>query len=108
MQLIRHSAEADARLSLLGRCSLEIGLLLIIAVSAAVGLALRALVSVVLGRAFLWLGLVGLVAGLGILTLSASGYSPFGPWTGRLLAAVLLGLAAFVLPFALVVSWGRL
>ena len=87
---------------------MEIGFLLIIAVSAVAGLVLRDVVGVVLGRAFLWLGLASLLLGLGILALAASGYSPVGPWTGRLFAAALLGVAGIVLPFAVVVSWGRL
>lgn len=60
-----------------------------------------------LGRALLCVGLAGLVLGLGMVAPTASSYSPLGPWTGRLLAAVLLGVAGLVLPFALVVSWGR-
>ena len=90
-----------------GRCFLELGFLLLVAASAAVGFACRAVVSATLARAFAAVGLAALVLGLGILTLAASGRSPFGALTSGLMAAVLLGVAALVLPFAVVAAWGR-
>ncbi|HET8623737.1 MAG TPA: hypothetical protein VFM14_09270 [Gemmatimonadales bacterium] len=90
------------------RCLLELGFLLLVAASAALGFALRVLVSVTLTRAFAVVGLAGLILGLGMLGLAATGRSPFGPWTSGLIAAALLALAGLVLPFAVVVAWGRI
>jgi hypothetical protein len=86
---------------------LELGFLLLAALSSAVGLALRAAVSVAVARAFLALGLAALIAGLGTLGLTAWGLSPVGSLTGGLIAAVLIGIGGLVVPFALAVSWGR-
>jgi hypothetical protein len=90
-----------------GRCFLELGFLLLLAASAALGFACRTVVSATVARTFAAVGLAALVLGLGVLMLAAFGRSPFGPWTSGLLAAALLGAAALVLPFALVAAWGR-
>lgn len=73
--------------------------------SVALGFALRGLVSPRLARALV--GLASLALGLGILGLTASGRSPFATLTSGLVAAVALGAAGLVLPFAFVVGWGR-
>ena len=86
---------------------LELGFLLLVATSAALGFALRSLVIPTVAHAFAVLGLAALVLGLGILGVTASGHSPFDTFTSGLIAAVLLGLAGIVLPFAFVVGWGR-
>jgi uncharacterized membrane protein YczE len=78
----------------------------LVAVSAALGFALRNVVSPILTRALAAAGLVSLALGLGILGLTASGRSPFDALTGGLIAAVSLGVAGLVLPFALVAGWG--
>ena len=62
-----------------------------------------------LSRALLAIGLGALILGLGVLGLTVVGRGRlFGVWTGGLVAVVLLGLTAVVLPFALAVSWRRL
>ena len=71
------------------------------------GFVLRRLVSPIVTRALMLAGVLGVALGLGILGLTASGHSPFDTLTGGLIAAVLLGLAGLVLPFALVVRWSR-
>ena len=86
---------------------MEIGFLLLVVASAAAGLALRAAVGPTLGRAFLRVGLCALILGLGTIALIALGRSPLGFWTGGLVAFVLLGAAARVVPFALAVTCGR-
>ncbi len=87
---------------------LEFGFLLVVAVSAVLGIALRSVVNPRLARACALLGLASLVLGLGILGLTAAGRSPFDTLTGGLVAVVALGAAGVILPFALVVAWGRL
>jgi hypothetical protein len=78
-----------------------------VAASAALGLALRGQVSPTVARAFALFGLAALVLGLGMIGLTAAGRSPLDTFTGALLAAVSLGTAGLVLPFALVAGWGR-
>ena len=90
-----------------GRYVLELGFLLLVAASAALGFACRTVVSATLARVFAGVGLAALVLGLAILTLAASGRSPFGIWTSGLMTAVLFGVAGLVLPFAVVAAWGR-
>jgi hypothetical protein len=85
----------------------EFGLLLLVAVSAGLGFALRGFVSPTLARACAVIGLVSLVLGLGILGLTASGRSPFDSLTGGLVAVIALGVAGLILPFAFVLGWGR-
>jgi uncharacterized membrane protein YczE len=71
------------------------------------GFVLRRLVSASVLRVLTAAGLLGLALGLSILGLTAAGHSPFDSLTGGLIAVVLLGLAALVLPFALLVRWSR-
>jgi hypothetical protein len=87
------------------KVSLEFGFLLLVAASALLGFVLRRLVSPIVTRTLMLAGVLGVA--LGILGLTASGRSPFDALTGGLIAAVLLGLAGLVLPFALVVRWSR-
>jgi hypothetical protein len=86
---------------------LELGFLLVVAVSAVLGFALRRVVSPTLARACALIGLASLILGLGILGLTATGRSPVGALTGGLVAAVALGAAGLILPFAFVVGWRR-
>jgi hypothetical protein len=86
---------------------LEFGFLLVVAVSAVLGFALRSLVSPRLARACALLGLASLVLALGILGLTATGRSPFAALTGGLVAVVALGAAGLILPFAVVAGWRR-
>ena len=86
---------------------MELGFLLLVAVGAVLGFALRRFVSPTLARACALTGVVCVVLGLGILGLIASGLSPFGALTGGLVAAVALGAAGLLLPFVIVVRWGR-
>jgi uncharacterized membrane protein YczE len=86
---------------------LEFGFLLVLAVSAGLGFALRSFVSPRLARACALIGLASLVLGVGILALTATGRSPFTSLTGGLVAAVALGAAGLILPFAFVVGWRR-
>jgi hypothetical protein len=86
---------------------MELGFLLLVAVGAVLGFALRRFVSPTLARACALIGLACVVLGLGILGLTASGLSPFGALTGGLVAAVALGAAGLILPFVVVVRWGR-
>jgi hypothetical protein len=87
---------------------LEFGFLLVVAVSAALGFALRSFVSPRLARGVALIGLVSLVLGIGILGLTATGRSPFAAMTGGLVAVVALGAAGLILPFACVVGWRKL
>jgi hypothetical protein len=64
-------------------------------------------VSPTVARAFALFGLACVALGLGILGLTAANRSPFDTFTGGLLAALSLGTAGLVLPFALVAGWGR-
>jgi hypothetical protein len=86
---------------------LELGFLLVVAVSAVLGFALRSFVRPTLARACALIGLASLVLGLGILGLTATGRSPFDTLTSGLVAAVALVAAGLILPFAFVVGWGR-
>lgn len=86
---------------------MELGFLLVVAVSAGVGLLLRTKVNVSVGRALLTCGLGALGLALAVLGLTVVGWSPLGVWTAGLTAALLVGVTAFVLPFALAVSVGR-
>jgi hypothetical protein len=86
---------------------MEVGFLLVVAVSAAVGLLLRPRVSVSVRRAFLVCGLGALGFALAVLALTMSGLWPFGVWTAGFAAVLLFGVTALVLPFALAVSLGR-
>ena len=83
---------------------LEFGFLLLVAISAALGFPLRGVVSPTLARACALIGLASLVLGLGILGLTAFGPSPLDTLTGGLVAAVALGAAGLILPFAFVVA----
>ncbi len=86
---------------------MEFGVLLLVAVSAALGFALRGFVSPTLARACAVTGLASLLLGLGNLGLTASGLSPFDTLTGGLVTVVALGAAALILPFAFAVGFGR-
>jgi hypothetical protein len=86
---------------------MELGFLLVAAVSAGVGLLLRTKVNLSVGRAFLTCGLGALGLALAVLGLTVVGGWPLGFWTASLAAVLLLGVTAFVLPFALTVSLGR-
>lgn len=86
---------------------MELGYLLLVAVSAVAGLIFRRRVSRRVGRVLLALGLGAAVLGVAILWLAVVGWAPFGTYESALVAAVLLGLAALALPFGLAVSWGR-
>ena len=87
---------------------MEFGFLLLVAVGAVLGLALRRFVSPTLTRASALIGVACVVLGLAILGLTASGLSPSGALTGGMVAAVALGAAGLILPFVVVVRWGRL
>ena len=80
--------------------------LLILVTSAGVGLALRSLVSPSLGRALLAVGLGALVSAGCTMGLVAVGRIGF--WSSGMIALLLFVIAGLVLPFAVVVSWGRL
>lgn len=86
---------------------MELGFLLVIAVSAGVGLLVRTKVNVSVARAFLMCGVGALGLALAVLGLTVVGWSPLGVWTAGLVAVLLTGVTAFVLPFALAVSVGR-
>jgi hypothetical protein len=86
---------------------MEVGFLLVVAVSAGAGLLFRPRVGISVRRAFLTCGLGALGLALAVLALTMSGRWPFGVWTAGLLAVLLLGVTALVLPFALAVSFGR-
>jgi hypothetical protein len=86
---------------------MEFTFVLLVAAGALLGFVLRGVVSPVVMRAFAVAGALGLALAIGLLGLAASGRSPFDTLTGSLIAAVLLGLAGLVLPFALVVRWSR-
>lgn len=86
---------------------MEFGFLLLVAAGAVLGFVLRRLVSPILTRSCAVVGALSLALGISILALTASGHSPFDAMTGGLIAAVLLGLAGLVLPFALVVRWSQ-
>jgi hypothetical protein len=85
----------------------EFGFLLLVAVGALLGFALRRRVSPIVTRALMTAGVLGVVLGLTILGLTVARLSPFGSLTGGLIAVVLLGLAGIVLSFAVVVRWSR-
>jgi protein-S-isoprenylcysteine O-methyltransferase Ste14 len=80
---------------------------LLVAASAALGFVLRDVVSRQLSRALAVIGSAGLILGIGILGLTASGHSPFSSLTGGMIAAVGLGAAGLVLPFAIVALASR-
>lgn len=87
---------------------MELGILLIAALSAAVGLALRRWVSLRLAKILLVFG--GGLSALAIGVIAIVAFSQgriIGVWTGGMLAVVFLGVGALVLPFAVAVSWGR-
>ena len=86
---------------------MELGFLLVVAISAGVGLLLRTKVNVSVGRAFLMCGVGTLGLALTVLGLTVVGWSPLGVWTAGLTAALLFGISALVLPFALAVTVGR-
>jgi hypothetical protein len=86
---------------------MELGFLLVVAVSAGAGLLLRTRVNASAGRALLMCGVGALVLALAVLGFTVAGVSLLGVWTAGLIAALLFGVAGFVLPFALAVSLGR-
>jgi hypothetical protein len=86
---------------------LEYGFLLLVALSAGLGFALRRAVSPKVARACAMIGLASLVLAIGLLGLTASGHSPFDTLTGGVVAVVALGAAGLILPFAVVVGWRR-
>jgi hypothetical protein len=87
---------------------MEFTFVLLVAAGAVLGFVLRGVVSPMVMRAFAVAGVLGLALGIGLLGLTASGRSPFDTLTAGLIAAVWLGLAGLLLPFALVVRWSRL
>jgi hypothetical protein len=87
---------------------MEFAFVLLVAASALLGFVLRGVVSPMVMRACAVSGVLGLALGIGLLGLTASGRSPFDTLTAGVIAAVLLGLAGLLLPFAVVVRWSRL
>jgi hypothetical protein len=76
--------------------------------SAAMGLAFRAIVSRTISQTVLYLGLGSLIVGLGIVGLIIfSKGRLFGVWAAVGFAGFALFVAAVTLPFTLVVRWGR-
>jgi hypothetical protein len=86
---------------------MELGYLLVVAVSAAAGFVLRSVFSRALSRLIRLVGLAALVLGGGIVAVTVLGWSPFAPITGGLVAAVLLAVGAVAFPLGLMASWTR-
>jgi hypothetical protein len=85
--------------------NLEFALGLLVVVSAAAGYLLGRVISPVVGRFMLALGIIALALGLGVLVLVAVGWGTV--WTGGLITVPLVGLAAISLPFGLGALYGR-
>ena len=87
---------------------MEFAFILIVCLSAAIGLALRRSVSRRVGRVLLALGIGSLLATFVVIGLIAFSHGHvLGFWSGGMVALGLVCIAALVLPFALAVSWGR-
>jgi hypothetical protein len=84
-----------------------LGLFALIAVSAGFGLLTGSRVGPSIRRALLTVGFVALALGLLVVAFTIIGWGPLGVWTGGLAAALLLVLAAAVLPFAVAIRSGR-
>ena len=79
--------------------------LLIVLTSTATGLALRAIVSPMVGRTLLALGLAALLLAVGTIGLVTVGLIGF--WPSSMIALLLFVVAGLVLPFGLAVSLRR-
>lgn len=86
---------------------MEIGFLVLLAVSAGTGLLLRKRVSPTVGRVCGALGIGALTLALAILGLTVMGWGPFQALTAGLVSVILFVVAALALPFAVTVTRTR-
>jgi hypothetical protein len=87
---------------------MELEFVLIVCLSAGIGLIVRRLVTRRIGRILLVVGVGCFLAAIGALGLLAvSQGHVLGMWSGAMVIFGLLLLAALVLPFAIIVSWRK-